>query len=268
MKMAACPVCRTMHEAVGVVALEGADKERSYRITHCRFCETPSATFHQRPDRPELSDDEMGYPMAVVPWLEASAGRRTVAATSGSFETAAVATGKVPGSSALGTTNYPSEPSRLRAARRLLGGSRLFRRKVGTKLDVHLALCKGIPVACLLALVDGLSVLDAGLVVETLGVDAQALQRWRSAPSTPIPVDLASRTWSFAEALAVATQAFGGPLAAEQWMSSPTAALNGHRPVDLLRTVQGTEVVGNLLRRLDANVYTRPEQHAELPERT
>lgn len=69
MKMAMCPTCRVAHEAVNRRALDGATAERIYRITHCRLCKTPSETFLPLPDEPDLADDELGYPMAVVPWV-------------------------------------------------------------------------------------------------------------------------------------------------------------------------------------------------------
>jgi len=71
MKMAICPVCKTVHEATGQRTLRGADERRTYRITHCRLCESPSTGFHPLPNQPDLADDELGYPMAVVPWIEA-----------------------------------------------------------------------------------------------------------------------------------------------------------------------------------------------------
>ena len=74
MKMAACPVCRTVHEAADARALIGADEERTYRFTHCRLCKSSSAKFRQLPDQPDLADDELGYPMAVVPWLDTDSG--------------------------------------------------------------------------------------------------------------------------------------------------------------------------------------------------
>jgi hypothetical protein len=76
MKMAVCPFCRVLHEAVGAGALDSASDEQAYRITHCRLCESPSSTFVQRPDMPEVADDEFGYPLAVVPWLDASVLRK------------------------------------------------------------------------------------------------------------------------------------------------------------------------------------------------
>lgn len=81
MRMAVCPVCRTVHEAVDARVLVGADEERTYRITHCRLCESPSTTFRQLPDQPDLADDELGYPMAVVPWLDTDSGHQTITPT-------------------------------------------------------------------------------------------------------------------------------------------------------------------------------------------
>lgn len=71
MKLSICPRCRVVHEAVGTKVLDGVDDERLYDLTHCKLCEPPSATFRQLPDQPDLADNEIGYPMAVVPWMGA-----------------------------------------------------------------------------------------------------------------------------------------------------------------------------------------------------
>lgn len=73
MKLAICPACRVVHEAVGRQALKGADEERAYRLTHCRLCAIPCAQFRPLPDGPELSEDDLGFPAAVVPWIDADA---------------------------------------------------------------------------------------------------------------------------------------------------------------------------------------------------
>ena len=43
---------------------------------------------------------------------------------------------------------------------------------------------------------------------------------------------------------------------AERWMSEPVMGLDGARPVDLMRTVQGTGLVSEFLVRLEHGVYT------------
>lgn len=72
-----------------------------------------------------------------------------------------------------------------------------------------------------------------------------------------MPTDLASRTWLFAEALAKATDVFGGREEAERWMSQEAMGLDGARPIDLLRTVQGAELVKEFLGRLEQGVYNQ-----------
>ncbi len=59
-----------------------------------------------------------------------------------------------------------------------------------------------------------------------------------------------------ADALAKATQVFGSAGEAERWMSRPAMGLDGQRPVDLLQTVRGTELVHDFLVRLEYGVYT------------
>lgn len=70
-----------------------------------------------------------------------------------------------------------------------------------------------------------------------------------------MPTDLASRTWLFAETLAKATEVFGGRAQAEGWMSREAMGLDGARPIDLLTTVQGAELVNEFLGRLEHGVY-------------
>ena len=69
MKVCACPVCGTLHEAASAVVLSGITKEQAYDRTHCRLCESSSSAFIALKDEPDLNDGELGYPIAVVPWL-------------------------------------------------------------------------------------------------------------------------------------------------------------------------------------------------------
>jgi len=42
---------------------------------------------------------------------------------------------------------------------------------------------------------------------------------------------------------------------AEQWLERPAIGLNQRRPIDLLATAAGTEIVEDFLRRLECGVY-------------
>lgn len=71
-----------------------------------------------------------------------------------------------------------------------------------------------------------------------------------------MPADLASNTWLFTETLAKASEVFGGREEAEDWMNRPAIGLGGQRPIEMLQTVQGTELVNDFLTRLEYNVYS------------
>jgi len=69
MKVCKCPNCGVLHGAARITTLAGLDEEQVYLCTHCRFCEYPTGNFVQQPDERDLQPNELGYPMAVVPWL-------------------------------------------------------------------------------------------------------------------------------------------------------------------------------------------------------
>ena len=71
----------------------------------------------------------------------------------------------------------------------------------------------------------------------------------------PLNSNRSSRLWKFAEVLAKATAVLGNQQKAEEWLAKPALGLNGHRPIDLLATRTGTELVEQFMKRLDDGVY-------------
>lgn len=138
----------------------------------------------------------------------------------------------------------------------LLGGDRFVRRQMFSRTDIHFAIVRGIPYASLLHLITHAKALTEGDVVGVLGISTRTLRRQKDSPKKAMPVDLASKTWEFAETLAKATSVFGGQEEAERWMSRPAMGLDGQRPIDLLQTLQGAELVNEFLGRLEYGVYT------------
>lgn len=67
-----------------------------------------------------------------------------------------------------------------------------------------------------------------------------------------MPVDIAIH----ARILARATEVLGGAAQAQDWMTRPAMGLNRQRPVDLLETIQGAEIVDEFLTRLEYGVYS------------
>lgn len=137
----------------------------------------------------------------------------------------------------------------------LLGGQRLLRRAPASRADVHAALVDGVPYAALFHLIDHTERLSEAEVAEVIGLSTRTLRRQRSTPKARMATDLASRTWLLAEALAAAVEVMGSRDAAERWMTEPAMGLDGARPIDLLRTSQGAELVTDFLGRLEFGVY-------------
>ena len=59
-----------------------------------------------------------------------------------------------------------------------------------------------------------------------------------------------------AEVLSKAEAVFGSRSAALRWLREPAIGLDGHVPLDLLRTVPGRQLVYDLLLRLERGVYS------------
>lgn len=139
---------------------------------------------------------------------------------------------------------------------KILGGRKFLRQQLSSRSDVHFAIVRGIPYGSLLHLVAQMEELKEVDIVKVLGISARTLRRQSEAPDKPMPIDLASKTWLFAEILAKATEIFGSKEDAELWVSKPAMGLDGQRPIDLLQTVQGAELVNDFLGRLEYGVYT------------
>ena len=136
-----------------------------------------------------------------------------------------------------------------------MGGRRLFKQWPQSRAEIHGALVKGLPYAVLVHIVDHLSALSLDEIADAVGISGRTLRRQRDQPERPMPPDLASKTWFLAETLAQASAVFGGRDAAERWMAGPAMGLDGARPIDLLRTLQGAELVTEFLGRLEHGVY-------------
>jgi putative toxin-antitoxin system antitoxin component (TIGR02293 family) len=140
---------------------------------------------------------------------------------------------------------------------KLLGGKRLLRREIRSQLDVHdLISATGIVSAVLRYVMERTEVLRQEELASAIGVSVRTLQRLTDKPAERLTKEQSGRTWKFAEVLAKATRVFGDRREAEIWLKSPAIALEQRRPIDLLSTTAGTELVDQLLTRLEYGVYT------------
>ncbi len=149
------------------------------------------------------------------------------------------------------------EPPELQRIAALLGGKPILRHRLWSPLDVHDLLLSGLPGSALGHLLDGLVSLPRNTVLEkALGMSLRTFQRHNDAPAKPLSHEQSGRIWKFAAILAKATAVFGSREEAERWLDQPAIGLDRRRPIDLLATPAGLEMVETLLDRIRYGVYT------------
>jgi putative toxin-antitoxin system antitoxin component (TIGR02293 family) len=139
----------------------------------------------------------------------------------------------------------------------ILGGPKVLKWELEGLLDAHELLLRGLPGAALTYLVDSLVLLHDPVSLEkAVGVSLRTFQRRKADPAKLLSPEQSGRAWKFAEILAKATVVLGSRTEAEQWLERPAIGLNQRRPIDLLATTAGVEIVENHLERIEYGVYT------------
>jgi putative toxin-antitoxin system antitoxin component (TIGR02293 family) len=139
----------------------------------------------------------------------------------------------------------------------LLGGQQILRRELQDSLQAHELLVRGLPSKALTHLVKTFVFLSwDDALTKAIGMSQRTYQRHASAGTKLLSQEQSARTWKLAEILAKATDVLGSRQEAERWLERPAMGLNQRRPIDLLATPAGVEMVEDFLERLDYGVYT------------
>jgi putative toxin-antitoxin system antitoxin component (TIGR02293 family) len=139
----------------------------------------------------------------------------------------------------------------------LLGGPATFKRPLANALDAHEMIVHGFPGTVLTKLVANVLLFQRPDAFEkAIGISHRTFQR-RKADVTPktLSSEQSGRAWKFAEILSKATTVLGSQNEAEQWLERPAIGLNRRRPIDLLSTTAGAELVEQYLERIEFGVY-------------
>lgn len=149
------------------------------------------------------------------------------------------------------------EKERLVKVTELLGGRQTLRKPPKHALEAHELLLRGLPTRAFTHLVQNLVVLRWDSAFEkAVGMSLRTYQRHISTAAKPLNPEQTARTWKLAEILARATSVLGSKEEAEEWLQKPAIGLDQRRPIDLLATPAGVELVETFLDRLDYGVYT------------
>lgn len=140
----------------------------------------------------------------------------------------------------------------------LFGGANVFAAPVRGPLDAHHVILEGFPSKALTNLVGRVAVMQQADVMEkAVGMSLRTFQRRKKDGATrKLSQEQSGRTWKFAEILARAIRVLGSQSEAEDWLNRPASGLDQQRPIDLLATTAGVEIVEEHLERLEFGVYS------------
>jgi putative toxin-antitoxin system antitoxin component (TIGR02293 family) len=140
-----------------------------------------------------------------------------------------------------------------------LGGVETLGVRFRSKIEVHDFLKQGLPFAAVRALVgriDRLPGANPKDMETALGMSVRTFHRRKGTAEKPLSLEQGSRAWKLAEVVSRAADILGSEDEARRWLVRPAMALDQRRPLDMLGTSAGEEMVDDLLTRMDHGVYT------------
>jgi putative toxin-antitoxin system antitoxin component (TIGR02293 family) len=139
----------------------------------------------------------------------------------------------------------------------LLGRTRApRRRRIESPQQVHEILESGLPSSARIALVENLRTIDRDTLLDVLDVSPRTFARSKIRPHALLSATESSNLWRLADLITQATRVFGDQEAAERWFLEPAIALDNRRPIELVKTAPGAQLVKELLTRVEYGVYT------------
>jgi putative toxin-antitoxin system antitoxin component (TIGR02293 family) len=147
------------------------------------------------------------------------------------------------------TTDVPSE----HRIAKVLGVMRIFRGSGGSAVAVHEALHAGLPRRALFrAIPEGIPL---STLLPVFGISLRTFMRLKSEPDKLLDTEQSGRVWQFAELFAKAEDVLGSHQGAVDWTLAPAMALENRRPIDLLTTRVGAQLVDDVIERMRYGVY-------------
>jgi putative toxin-antitoxin system antitoxin component (TIGR02293 family) len=136
----------------------------------------------------------------------------------------------------------------------VLGGQKVFKRRLAVDANLRVITHEGLPVKALPALAQEMSI-ELKALAKLVGISDRTLSR-RLAGGVRLTVEESDRTMRVARVFAKTKDTFGSKEKATQWLQSPNRALGGDVPLELLDTDAGAHSVQTVLLRIDYGVYS------------
>jgi putative toxin-antitoxin system antitoxin component (TIGR02293 family) len=115
---------------------------------------------------------------------------------------------------------------------------------------------EGITIIALTEFTKSLEMFNSSYLLMVLtGLSKRTIQRRQQKPAETLSSEQSARALLGAQVLEQSIRVLGTPKLAEAWMSKPAIGLDGRRPIDLLDNAIGTQLVSELLARVEYGVY-------------
>ncbi|HVE85502.1 MAG TPA: antitoxin Xre/MbcA/ParS toxin-binding domain-containing protein [Myxococcales bacterium] len=141
----------------------------------------------------------------------------------------------------------------LRMVGQMLGGRKVLGREIKSTVDLVEVMTRGLPYASLDAISKRVGLTTLHEKSEALGVPERTLQR-RADKGKLDPYE-SERTVRLARIAQRAEEVLEDMGKAYQWLREPNQALGGKRPLELIHTDVGTQMVEEVLGRIEYTVY-------------
>lgn len=128
---------------------------------------------------------------------------------------------------------------------------------VNDQIQLHQHILRGLPQQSIVKLIETLLTINREAGLRATGMSRSTWHRIKASPETKavLDPDRSSRVWNLAEVLATAQDLLGSKDEAERWLASPAIGLNSHKPIELMKSPQGAELVKTLLMRMAHGIY-------------
>ena len=113
---------------------------------------------------------------------------------------------------------------------------------------------QGLPIASFKRVAEYYQLSDSQMS-EKIGTSLRTIVRLQK-EQKPLNLIWSDRLYRLARIAAQAQTVFENPQKATDWLKRPNRALNGNAPIDLLDTDAGTQLVADLLERIELGVYS------------
>lgn len=128
---------------------------------------------------------------------------------------------------------------------------------IETPIDLHEKIVQGFPPKTMVNLVNGFRIIKIDEGFRALNISSRTWHRIKAnrRQSAALDADQSSRVWNLAEVFSKAEEVLGSRDDAERWLDSPAIGLNSRRPIELMASPQGAELVRTLLDQMAYGVY-------------